>query len=282
MFFLWLWWGWAWPGVCPREAFPEAVWGSVVALFFADAGRAFHRIENAVWLALAFAVTNRELLRLPARLAPPERLKSRGGRLLGGAVCLVSIAGLVYLGNGVYGDRMLRIAAESRGGDVAVIMDYFKKAYRSPLVSDIAEREVGYFSVRLGGTTGNTDLIAEGLNALMRHFEKQPNVEDLNYLRDWAWELGDERFINHLQGYLTDPPASGGVAPSRSIAPDVAPENCPRESEGGCVVPRGCDGAALSSRGGCDGPHCRPERTRGTLRRCTSKPDPSAIKPASG
>lgn len=234
MFFLWLWWGWSLARAFVRreELSPEAVWGSsVVALFFANAlwTRPFHRIENAVWLALAFAVTNRELLRLPARIAPPERLKSRGGRLLGGVVCLVSIAGLVYLGNGVYGDRMLRIAAESRGGDVAVIMDYFKKAYRSPLVSDIAEREVGYFSVRLGGTTGNTDLIAEGLNALMRHFEKQPNVEDLNYLRDWAWELGDERFINHLQGYLTDPPASGGVAPgvSQSIGPDVAPGELP-------------------------------------------------------
>ena len=223
MFFLWLWWGASLArAFFRRETLSEeAVWGSsVVALFFFNAlwTRPFHRIENAVWLALAFAVTNRELLRPLLRFSVPERLKARGARLLGGTICLVSLAGLMYLGNGVYGDRMLRIAAESTG-NVTVIMEFFKKAYRSPLISDIAEREIGYFSVRLGEATGNTDLIADGLNVLMRYFEKQPSVDELNFLMTWARALGDQRFIDHLRGYL-DPPASAKVSEGVSAEGD--------------------------------------------------------------
>lgn len=209
MFCLWLWWGTSLFRVFFRKTpvSPEAIWGSaLVALFFFNAlwTRPFHRIENAVWLALAFAVTNREIL-LPLPLLPSLERFRKSGRLLGGVICLASLAGLLYLGNGVYGDRMLRIAAESTGGDVSVIMNHFRKAFHSPMTRDLAEREVAYFSVRLGEATKNTDMIAEGLNALLRYFEKQPHVDDLNYLLRWARLLNDRRFIEHLEAYLAFP-----------------------------------------------------------------------------
>ena len=78
---LWLWWLWTTLRALFRGTplSREAVWGcAMVALFTMDAmwTRPFHRIENAVWLAVAFAVANREVLRGmgrdPSAMNPPR------------------------------------------------------------------------------------------------------------------------------------------------------------------------------------------------------------------
>lgn len=209
MFFLWLWWGWgalrAFVKKTPLS--PEAVWGSALAaLFFVNAlwTRPFHRIENAVWLALAFAVTNRELLPPLLPTPPPERFE-RGGRLLGGVVCLVSLIGLLYLGNGIYGDRLLRLTT-MEGRDAAEIASLLDRAYSSPMVRDIAEKQRAYFRIHLGEAANDAEMLAGGLNDLIAYFEKQPHVQELNFLRGWAGKLDDRQFRDYMESF--QPPAS--------------------------------------------------------------------------
>jgi hypothetical protein len=209
MFFLWLWWGWGAlrTFVKKTQLSPEAVWGSALAtLFFVNAlwTRPFHRIENAVWLALAFAVTNRELLPPLLPTPPPERFE-RGGRLLGGVVCLVSLIGLLYLGNGIYGDRLLRLST-MEGRDAEEIASLLDRAYRSPMVRDIAEKQRAYFRIHLGEAANDAEMLAGGLNDLIAYFQKQPHVQELHFLRGWAGRLNDKQFRDYMESF--QPPAS--------------------------------------------------------------------------
>lgn len=211
MFFLWLWWmrGALGAFIDRTPLSPEAIWGSaLVSLFFVNAlwTRPFHRIENAVWLALAFAATNRELLPELIPTPPPERFE-RGGRLLGGVVCLVSLAGLLYLGEGILGDIALRRAlAESE--DPAVISSHLERAYRSPMVRDIAEKQRAYFRVHMGEKANDAEMLAGGLNDLIAYFEKQPHVQELSFLRQWAGKLDDPDFRRYMESFVYQPPAS--------------------------------------------------------------------------
>ncbi len=209
MFFLWFWWGAGAFGAFKKQTplSDEALWGSaLVSLFLFNAlwTRPFHRIENALWLALAFAVTNREILRSFRFLSSSERVQ-KGLRLLAGLVCAVSFLGLAYLGNGIYGNRLLRLAADGAGGDAAVIMDLYRRAYSSPMVQDLAEKQIGYFSVRLGEATGNPQMIIDGLNALIRFFEKQPHVDELKFLLHWGHRIDDQGLVQYMRSFIDSP-----------------------------------------------------------------------------
>lgn len=218
MFWLWIWWG-----VSAGRAFfkrtplsPDAIWGSsLVALFFFNAlwTRPFHRIENAIWLAMAFAVTNREILIPLIRTPSPEKFEKRG-RLLAAVISLVSIIGLFFLADGVRGDRLLRLGEEAavKGGDATAITDYYVRAFKSPMVRDIAEKQAGYFSVLLGKSTGNSALIADGLNTILRYFEKQPHVDELKFLLTWTPYLENQEFVEYVHSFVYRP------------SPDAEPE----------------------------------------------------------
>lgn len=208
MFSLWGIWGF-----CLLRAFvkkaplsPEAVWGSALAaLFMFNAlwTRPFHRIENALWLALAFAATNREILpELP--LLAKNGFK-RGYRVLGGIICLTSLAGLLFMVDGVRGDRMLRMAKIVR--DPGVAQELCEKAGKSLMVRDEAEKMLAYFFVQLGEKTQDAQLAARGLKALMNHFEKQPHVDELNFLQSWIPKLNDPRFTQYVASFIYRPAA---------------------------------------------------------------------------
>ena len=212
MFFLWIWWGWGAMSAFVRKTrlSPGAVWGSaLVSLFFFNAlwTRPFHRIENAVWLALAFAATNREVLPPLFPALSAERF-SRSLRVAGGVICVTSLVGLIYLGNGVYGDRMLRLAAGVRG-DAAAMQNYLTRAYNSPMVRDEAEMQLAYLLVHLGDHLQDPELTADGLNALIAFFEKQPDVQELSFLRRWVPRLNNEGFKRYVESFTSWPNPSG-------------------------------------------------------------------------
>lgn len=220
MLFLWCWWLWSAWGAFWRRAplSPEAFWGNaMVALFGFNAlwTRPFHRIENALWLVLAFALANREQLRPLFPSPPPERFE-KGGRLLAGAVCLVSMLGLVYFGNGVWGDRMLRLSTQVEGDFLApeTQSEYtgsLQRAFASPMVRDMAERELAYFSIQLGQETQDSELVAQGLGDLATYFEKQPHVKELRYLLNWSKRLRNEEFREYFESFKYVP-ESGDAA----------------------------------------------------------------------
>lgn len=203
MLFLWLWWA----GAVLRALLfkpplpPEAFWGNaMVALFLFNAlfTRPFHRIENAVWLALAFAMANREMLR-PLLPASWSEKTHRLLRPLGGVVCLMSLLGLLYLGNGVVGDRTIRRALLAtnpleRGA-------LLEQARKNPMVRDLAEKQLAYYYIAFGELQEDPDLIAKGVNSMIDVFIKQPHIDELKELRQWATKLRHadlDRFVSYF------------------------------------------------------------------------------------
>ena len=174
-----------------------------------------------LWLVLAFALANREQLRPLFPTPPPERFE-KGGRLLAGTVCLVSLLGLVYFGNGVWGDRMLRLSTQVEGNFLAPetqaeYTGYLQRAFASPMARDMAEREMAYFSVRLGQATKDSERVAQGLGDLVAYFEKQPHVKELHYLLDWSKRLRNEEFREYFESF-NYVPESGDVKTSKEIS----------------------------------------------------------------
>lgn len=203
MVFLWGWWA-----ISAFSAFlrrkihsPEAYWGSaMVALFLFNAlwTRPFHRIENVLWLSLAFAAANREMLH-PLFDAPPPEDFQKGGRLLGGVMAAVCLIGLVYFGSGVWGDRMLRLASDA--DDPAVSEQFFSRALSAPMVRDLAEKERAYFLISLGQERKDPEIVSEGLNSLMACFGRQPHVRELNYLKEWSRRLENVPLYDEFSSY---------------------------------------------------------------------------------
>ncbi|MDI9370749.1 MAG: O-antigen ligase family protein [Synergistaceae bacterium] len=208
MLFLWLWWLWALVRALIRRSplSQEAVWGcSLVALFGVNAmwTRPFHRIENAVWLALAFAVANRELLGALFPVRWRERARTLA-RPFGAVVCLGSVAGLLYLADGVRGDRILRLARQEV--NPMERYDLLDAAWRSPMVRDLAETELAYFFIQFGEVQKDPDLIAEGVNRMIDVFESRPHIKELGVLRDWAVKLKHGDLARYVS-FFSDIPA---------------------------------------------------------------------------
>ena len=212
MVFLWGWWA-----VSAFSAFlrkrshsPEAYWGSaMVALFLFNAlwTRPFHRIENVLWLSLAFALANREML-LPLFEAPSPEDFRKGGRLLGTVIASVCLIGIVYFGSGVRGDRMLRLASDA--DDPVLREQFISRALAAPMVRDLAEKERAYFLVSLGQEKKDPEIVSEGLNELMAYFGRQPHVRELNYLREWSRRLENVPLYDEFASYggpVSGPPA---------------------------------------------------------------------------
>ena len=208
LIFLWLWWGCSAVRAFIRKTPlpPETFWGSALAALFVFNAlwtRPFHRIENTVWLALAFAVTNRNLL-YPLIPTPSPKQCEKIGRLLGGVACLFSLLGLLYLGDGIRGDRLLLAAAQVEGKP-AVQKAYMEQAFSSFMVRDLAEKRLAYFSVYKGEYERDKELLAQGLNALMDYFEKQPHTEELAFLREWALTINHQGLKNFISFFTSTP-----------------------------------------------------------------------------
>lgn len=204
MVFLWGWWAFSAFTVFLRKKqySPEAFWGSAaVALFLFNAlwTRPFHRIENALWLSLAFAVTNREILFPLFPTLFPEDFQ-KGGRFLAGVVVLVSFVGLVYFGNGVWGDRMLLLAAENKQFPL-VQRVYLEKAFSSPMVKETAEKQLAYYMISFGEHRKDPEALSEGLNRLMGYFRKQPHVQELDFLKEWSRRLNNMPLYEEFASY---------------------------------------------------------------------------------
>lgn len=202
--FLWLWWG-----ISAFRAFlkrkdlsQDALWGSaMISLFLFNAlwTRPFHRIENVLWLSLAFAVTNREIL-FPLFPSPPPEEFEKGGRLLGGVICLVSLLGVIYLGSGIWGDRQLRLASDpDLTGEERILS--LERASRNPMITEIAEQQRAYALIALGQEQKSPELVSDGLNELMVFFRKQPHAKELGYLTGWSKRLENEPLYREFRSY---------------------------------------------------------------------------------
>ena len=178
-----------------------ALWAvSLVTLITFCAGftRPFHRIENMVWMALAFALSNREFS--TGRITF-EALKSSMSRKVFGVMLIVSsVAGIVYISSGIYGNYVLRQALATQ--DERLQLYYLNEAAKHPIVREDALRNLGYHYIQVGEQTNDTDTLAKGFNILWEHFNREPRSEDISKLLSFAQRYQIEPVIREIASYF--------------------------------------------------------------------------------
>ncbi len=198
-----------------------ALWGiAMLFLFWFDAvwTRPFHRIENALWMALAFALANRELL---LQEAPWTRINRPAVfRALGAVIAVCSLVGLVYMADGMVGDRLLAKGVRTR--DARTQRSYFENAREHFMVRDLADRQLAYHYLALGQATKKGEYLQEGLERLAGVFASQPHTREMKRLMKWAGKLGQREILLEVAGYLR--PGSYKIR-SRSSSQQSKPVN---------------------------------------------------------
>lgn len=178
-----------------------ALWGiGMLFLFWFDAvwTRPFHRIENVLWMALAFALANRELLVQESswtRINRPHIF-----RALGALVAVCSVVGLLFLADGMMGDRLLAKGVHTR--DARTQRSYFENAREHFMVRDLADRQLAYHYLALGKTTKKGEYLQEGLERLAVVFASEPHTREMKTLMQWAGKLGQRELLMEVAGYL--------------------------------------------------------------------------------
>ena len=128
----------------------EFLWGSsFLFLVWFDAlwTRPFHRIENSLWVALAFALCSRHLFWGEEGVFALKKVPSLFYRLTGAFMLAAAVGGFWFGIDGVRADRLLR-RAESFTDDAEEKVRLISAARHSPMVRDLAEHELAM--LRLG------------------------------------------------------------------------------------------------------------------------------------
>jgi len=188
-----------------RKIQPESVWGvSMLFLLFFNAlfSRPFHRIENAVWMSLAFALANRCILSEIAALS--KRESEFVYRCFGAFIASVAVCGLFFLDGGIMGDKLLYralhpISVESKRENISRAALYL-------MSREDAEEQMANLNLSIGLENLDEDTYIQGVNELLMVFKRRPNSERLFKLYDCARELDSAELVMHILPYL--PPGS--------------------------------------------------------------------------
>jgi O-antigen ligase len=180
----------------------EGMWGNGLVLlisFNALWTRPFHRIENILWLCFGFALANREILRSGGLFNWPDTGALRN-KLWGTLLLVVSVAGGWYLADGIYGDRMMRLALST--SDAALQSSSLMKARDHLMTRNESEKQMGYHFLSLSDYTRNAEDQLRGMGYLFSYFQKEPHSAEIQPLLNLAqiYERGD--ILQHILNLL--------------------------------------------------------------------------------
>lgn len=195
------WWLWNFTRLLlrKRSLSYEAFWGiSILALILGTAlwTRPFHRIEDAVWISVAFGVANREIFLFQPLLSFSEK----GQKILFTFAGMCVLSALLFFGHGLYGDRLVSLSLDSESAENK--KNYLEKAATSLMVQDIAEKKLAYYYLNLGENHENPELVAIGLNRLYNVFKQQPHSRELSVLLDWGKKLENKTLIQEMSSFI--------------------------------------------------------------------------------
>ncbi|MBQ7559467.1 MAG: O-antigen ligase family protein [Synergistaceae bacterium] len=181
-----------------------AVWGFALACvisFSAVFTRPFHRIENMVWIALAFALSNREFFTAMKFKTDFNIIKSNLIARLAGLVCIAaSIAGCIYISSGIYGNYLLRKALSTQDPKVQIYL--LNEADKHPIVREDTQRNIGYHYLQLGEQTNDIETIVKGFNILWQQFNREPRSEDIGKIINIAQRFQIEPVLRQIASYF--------------------------------------------------------------------------------
>lgn len=205
-----------------KEISSEAIWANallVLLLFNALWTRPFHRIENILWLSLAFALANREML-IKITKIDFSRSKKFFSVLAGTSFTLISIAGLYFLGDGMYGDRQLRLALSTNNAQLQ--RSRLEEGRNHIMVKLEAEKQLAYHYISYGEAMKSDNDLIEGLERLLEYFNKEPHSQELNVLFEWGQKLQNIGVLNYLVGFLK--PGTFMLRQMPMATPDISQE----------------------------------------------------------
>ncbi|MCL2009303.1 MAG: O-antigen ligase family protein [Synergistaceae bacterium] len=190
----------------------EVIWAcSLVALVSFNAlwTRPFHRIENILWLSLAFAVSNRAMISVLA----PNKSFSIGNlaRVCGALFCVAGLGGLYYLAGGMVGDRIMREALSSQ--NAVVQRNLLQRASERLMVREDALKQLGYHYMRHGVQTQDLSALDRGFSILWQHFQREPHSEELGFLIEWSQRFQNIPILETLVSYLKPGTYRLGIEP---------------------------------------------------------------------
>ena len=160
--------------------------------------RPFHRIENMVWITLAFALSNREYYseRMQYEIMKQPVLR----KIIASFFILSSIMGIGYIWSGIEGNYILRKALSTQ--DEKLQMYYLNEAEKHPIVREDALRNIGYHYIQVGEQTGDAETLVKGFNTLWEHFSREPRSEDISKLLNFAQRYQIEPVIREIASYF--------------------------------------------------------------------------------
>lgn len=179
----------------------NAVWslGLITLITFcAIFTRPFHRIENMVWITLAFALSNREFFSDKLNFGA---LKENWQRIFAGFVCIASsISGCVYISSGIYGNYILRQALFTQNEGLQLYL--LKEAEKHPIVYEDAQRNLAYHYIQIGEQNNDHETLAKGFNILIEEFRREPHSEDINKLLEISQKYQIEGVLREISSYF--------------------------------------------------------------------------------
>jgi len=177
--------------------------------------RPFHRIEDALWVSLAFSLLGRDFL--PKELAWAEIRRPWIWKGFGLTIAVIALAALVLLGKGVVADHALAAALQTQ--DASTQKSWIDRASRSLLFRDLADRAYAEHYLALAVARQDGQALAEGLTRLENYFFRQPQTRELNVLIGWYGRLGNREKLELFTSYLKPGSYSIRPAPNLSSAP---------------------------------------------------------------
>lgn len=207
------WWLWSFVSalINKKQLSLEASWAcAMLFLIWFDAifSRPFHRIENVLWLSLAFAIANRELFCFDRGLSYLKR--SSVCRLFGAFIVIVAVTGLWFFSTGLRGDQYLHSAV--RTNNAGLQAQRINAAKEMLMSRDEAEEQYAYHLIAVARATGKPQDWANAINQLYRSFTIRPQAKQLLELVNYAQQTKNQKLLELLIPYLH--PGSIQTAPA--------------------------------------------------------------------
>ncbi len=173
----------------------QAVWGAALVSLISFAAfftRPFHRIENMVWIALAFALSNNGF-----GVKAYDYFKSKILTKLTGVICIAaSVWGIYYISGGIYGNYILRRALSTQNEKLQLY--YLNEADKYPIVYEDTERNLAFHYMQVADLRHDDELAIKGLNILWAQFQREPRSEDLQKLVSMAQKYQNVEALEYI------------------------------------------------------------------------------------
>ena len=182
----------------------NAVWALGLAsliTFAAIFTRPFHRIENMVWITLAFALSNREFFAGFKYNLNFNAFRIKFISQLIALCCILgSVAGVLYISSGIYGNYVLRLALSTKDAPTQIAL--LEEANKHPIVYEETQRNLGHHYLQLGEMTHDVETISKGFNLLWGHFRREPHSEDMSMIINTAQRFQIEPILREIITYF--------------------------------------------------------------------------------